>query len=196
MQKARRHHFAWLRPLVSTRFQVLLHSVVHGSFHLSFTVLVHYRSLGSIQPCQMVLADSDRIPPVPPYSGSYYANLSFLIQDFHLLRSIFPNDSYMINYAMSQSYNPKYAVTSLVWALSVSLTTTPEIILIFSSYGYLDVSVPHVRPAFRGDKPSAYRVPPFGYPRIYSYLPIPVAFRSLSRPSSPPRAQASPVYSQ
>ena len=48
MQKARRHHFAWLRPLVSTRFQVLLHSVVHGSFHLSFTVLVHYQSLGSI----------------------------------------------------------------------------------------------------------------------------------------------------
>ena len=48
MQKARRHHFTWLRPLVSTQFQVLLHSVIHGSFHLSFTVLLHYRSLSSI----------------------------------------------------------------------------------------------------------------------------------------------------
>ncbi len=33
----------------------------------------------------------------------------------------------------------------LVWALPRSLATTCGIILIFSSYGYLDVSVPHVR---------------------------------------------------
>ena len=48
MQKARRHHTRWLRPLVSEWFQVLFHSSIRGSFHLSFTVLVHYRSLGSI----------------------------------------------------------------------------------------------------------------------------------------------------
>ena len=47
MQKARRHTFV-LRPLVGTRFQELFHSPVRGAFHLSFTVLVHYRSLGSI----------------------------------------------------------------------------------------------------------------------------------------------------
>ena len=48
MQKARRHPNKGLRPLVSVWFQVLFHSVIHGSFHLSFTVLVHYRSLRSI----------------------------------------------------------------------------------------------------------------------------------------------------
>ena len=37
-----------LRPLVDERFQGLLHSPVRGSFHLSFTVLVHYRSSGRI----------------------------------------------------------------------------------------------------------------------------------------------------
>ena len=47
MQKARRHH-KWLRPLVSVWFQVLFHSLIQGSFHLSLTVLVHYRSLRSI----------------------------------------------------------------------------------------------------------------------------------------------------
>ena len=47
MQKARRHTFV-LRPLVGARFQVLFHSSVRSAFHLSFTVLVHYRSLGSI----------------------------------------------------------------------------------------------------------------------------------------------------
>ncbi len=49
MQKARRHPAdAGLRPLVSVWFQDLFHSVIHGSFHLSLTVLVHYRSLRSI----------------------------------------------------------------------------------------------------------------------------------------------------
>ena len=47
MQKARRHPFG-LRPLVSAWFQVLFHSLIQGSFHLSLTVLVHYRSLRSI----------------------------------------------------------------------------------------------------------------------------------------------------
>jgi hypothetical protein len=50
LQKARRQALAMLalpialRPFVGTRFQVLFHSPYRGSFHLSFTVLVHYRS--------------------------------------------------------------------------------------------------------------------------------------------------------
>ena len=47
MQKARRHPKG-LRPLVGAWFQGLFHSPVRGAFHLSFTVLVHYRSLTSI----------------------------------------------------------------------------------------------------------------------------------------------------
>ena len=41
------------------------------------------------------------------------------------------------------------------------------------------------------DWPSARRVVPFGNPRIKGYLLLPGAYRSLSRPSSPPRAKAS-----
>jgi len=48
MQKARSHSSRLLLPLVGRRVQGLLHSSVRGSFHLSLTVLVHYRSLGSI----------------------------------------------------------------------------------------------------------------------------------------------------
>ena len=47
MQKARRHSCE-LRPLVGAWFQELFHSSVRSAFHLSLTVLVHYRSLGSI----------------------------------------------------------------------------------------------------------------------------------------------------
>ena len=48
MQKARRRHIAWLRPLVGARVQGLFHPPARGTFHLSLAVLVHYRSLGSI----------------------------------------------------------------------------------------------------------------------------------------------------
>ena len=48
MQKARRHILTMLRPLVGRRVQGLFHSPARGSFHLSLTVLVRYRSLGSI----------------------------------------------------------------------------------------------------------------------------------------------------
>src|SRR4029078_4792660 len=48
LQKARRHPLSLLtiglRLIVGTRFQVLFHSAYRGSFHLSLTVLVHYRS--------------------------------------------------------------------------------------------------------------------------------------------------------
>jgi hypothetical protein len=48
LQKARRQAFSRrsiaLRPLVSIRFQVLFHSPNRGSFNLSLTVLVRYRS--------------------------------------------------------------------------------------------------------------------------------------------------------
>ena len=48
MQKARRHRTKRLRQLVGVWVQELFHSSVRSAFHLSFTVLVRYRSLGSI----------------------------------------------------------------------------------------------------------------------------------------------------
>ena len=47
---------------------------------------------------------------------------------------------------MSWSYNPNIAVTTLVWANPRSLATTNGITIVFSSSGYLDVSVHRVYP--------------------------------------------------
>ena len=47
---------------------------------------------------------------------------------------------------MSRSYNPRYAVTCLVWANPRSLATTYGITFVFFSSAYLDVSVQRVRP--------------------------------------------------
>ena len=48
-------------------------------------------------------------------------------------------------------------------------------------------------PPLWDDRPSTCRVAPFGNLRIKDYLHLPPAYRSLSRPSSPPRAKASTV---
>ncbi len=90
------------------------------------------------------------------------------------------------------SYNPSIAGTTLVWTNPISLATTLGITFVFSSSAYLDVSVQRVR-LLSDTWPSTKWVAPFGHPRINSCVPIPAAFRSLSRPSSPLRAQASPI---
>jgi hypothetical protein len=96
---------------------------------------------------------------------------------------------------MLQSYNPNVAETSLVWALPRSIATTKGITFVFSSSGYLDVSVRRVR------LPCGITgLQPVGFPHseIYGYsgyLHLPVAYRSLSRPSSPPRAKAFTIRS-
>ena len=95
---------------------------------------------------------------------------------------------------MSWSYNPAFAETKTVWAVPISFATTLgitncflflQVLRCFSSLGLLQTK--------SDDRSSTCRVAPFGYLRINSYVPIPAAFRSLSRPSSPLEAKASAV---
>ena len=67
------------------------------------------------------------------------------VRSSHALRRAFPDPSTSSDRTTLWSYNPEYAVTYPVWALSLSLATTQEIILIFFSCAYLDVSVRRVR---------------------------------------------------
>ena len=67
------------------------------------------------------------------------------IRDYHPLWSIFPDGSSSTIHRMSWSYNPTLAETNVVWATPISLATTLGITLVFSSSGYLDVSVHRVR---------------------------------------------------
>ena len=82
-----------------------------------------------------------------------------------------------------------------VWALPRSLAATERIDLSFLSSGYLDVSVhrvPSMQLCIYCIVTAHYhrRVSPFGYPWINVYLQLPMAFRSLSRPSSALDAKA------
>ena len=89
----------------------------------------------------MVPAVSDRIPRVPPYSGASLVTASLPVRGCHPLRPAFPDRSGSLPFLCVKSYNPGRAVTLPVWALSVSIATTPDIDISFSSCRYLDVSV-------------------------------------------------------
>ena len=52
---------------------------------------------------------------------------------------------WFVAHPISRSYNPGVAVTTPVWADPISLAATLGITLVFSSSGYLDVSVRRVR---------------------------------------------------
>ena len=87
------------------------------------------------------------------------------------------------------------AETVMVWAIPRSIATTKGITIVFSSSGYLDVSVlrvchPYGLIPLHGTGFPHSEI--FGYS---SYLHFPEAYRSLSRPSSPLRAKASTMRS-
>ena len=169
MQKARRHSTKELRPLVSVRFQVLFHSLIQGAFHLSLTVLVHYRSIRSIQPYRMVPANSHKASPTPWYSGYYYVSHCFRVRDYHPLWWHFPEPSTNNTKSILQSYNPAIALTTTVWAVPRSLATTQGITIVFFSSGYLDVSVLRVSLPF-----GIIGLRPKGFPHSDIFGSIPV----------------------
>jgi hypothetical protein len=119
---------------------------VRRAFHLSLTVLLHYRSRTSIQPWRVVPPDSDGIPRVPPYSGTRT----------HLLRRVFAYGAltlsggpFQITSTNARSKTGDCPVRALqprnacapVWALPLSLAATRGISFDFFSWSYLDVSV-------------------------------------------------------
>ena len=64
-----------LLPLVGQWFQALFHSPHGGAFHLSLTVLVHYRSHGSLSPWRVVPPASRPVPRAGRYSGTPLAHV-------------------------------------------------------------------------------------------------------------------------
>jgi hypothetical protein len=71
-------------------------------------------------------------------------NKRFWIRDFHPLWSCFPACSPILCFPYFSPTTPNQQANS-VWACARSLAATCAISIDFSSYGYLDVSVPHVR---------------------------------------------------
>ena len=119
--------------------------------------------------------------------------LKIRVRVFHALWMVFPVPfRFPWQYIMQSE---PHGIDPMVWALPRSLAATYGIIVIFSSSGYLDVSVRRVPSAqlwiHCTVTCSACRVSPFRDLRINAHVQLPAAFRSLSRLSSAPSARAS-----
>ena len=191
MQKARRHppHHEWqcrLRPLVGTRFQVLLtrRLGVLFTFPSRYLFTIGHRGVFSLAGwCRPIQTGFLRPRPTQDTTTN---NNACAYRAFTFCGRSFQGRSTSHYRQISWSYNPD-GHWPPVWASPRSLATTWGITVVFFSCPYLDVSVRGVRPR---PKPGL-GVVPFGNPRITASLQLPAAYRSFARPSSPLGAKAS-----
>ena len=146
----------------------------------------------------MVPPVSHEVSRVSRYSGTRLKQFGFRLRGSHPLWLAFPYHS--TNLLLRCAGPQPRRINPPVWPLPRSLATTSGISVDFSSSPYLDVSVqavPHVRlfHSTHADRVLLCRVSPFGNLRILAYVPLPVAYRSLSRPSSALDAKAFPLRS-
>ena len=106
-----------------------------GSFHLSLTVLVRYRSAASVQPWGVGPPDSDGVSRVPAYLGSRWAGGGLRARGCHPLRRAFPGPCARRRLAVSRSRDPAGQVRRFGHRPR-SLAATGGITVVFSSSGY------------------------------------------------------------
>ena len=146
----------------------------------------------------MVPPVSHRVSRVRRYSGFSLLGLLFAYRALTLYGR--PSQTFRLSNSSRHDCPQPRRINPTVWPLPRSLATTGGISFDFSSSPYLDVSVqavPHVHlfDSMHVDRVLLCRVSPFGNPRIVAYVQLPVAYRSLSRPSSALDAKAFPLRS-
>ena len=146
----------------------------------------------------MVPPVSHGVSRVPRYSGYNLLNIPFAYGALTLCGR--PSQTFRLEIFSRDDCPQPRRINPTVWPLPRSLATTYGISFDFSSRSYLDVSVqivPHVHLFYSMHVTQILSVwvAPFGNLRIDGYLLLPVAYRSLSRPSSAPDAKAFPLRS-
>ena len=146
----------------------------------------------------MVPPSSHRVSRVRRYSGSSLLLPSFAYGTLTLSR--WPSHAIQLDSRMLFAVRTPSVLLLSVWPLPRSLATTYGISFDFFSSPYLDVSVQAVPLVYlfihyTMSRHDSRRIAPFGYLWIYAYLRLPIAFRSLLRPSSAPSTKAFPLCS-
>ena len=120
--------------------------------------------------------------PLPYLTSFVYGPLTLSGLPSHAVRLALDNQ-------MSWSYNPTVAVTTVVWAPPRSLATTWGIISYFLFLPVLRCFSSRRLPSYKVRVPAhqAGGLPHSEISGYNGYVPLPQAYRSLSRPSSPLR---------
>ena len=120
--------------------------------------------------------------------------VSLRLRASHPLRINFPDDSPHDSSTTAWSYYPACALPHMRFGLFPGRSPLLGESLVYFLFLQVLRCFSSLRSPlhFGADNwPSASWVVPFGNPRIRGHLHLPAAYRSLSRPSSPPRAKAS-----
>ena len=154
LQKARHHPTTKSKALTACRHTVsgTISLPSRGTFHHSLTVLIRYRSSGSIQAYRVVPADSQQIPRARCYSGtSSQQGTRFRLPGSHRLRQAIPGPLRLTRtfITVAQAGRPEKkrpttphtqpppGITCIRFSHPpLSLATTHGITLVFFSYGY------------------------------------------------------------
>ena len=149
----------------------------------------------SIQPWRVVPPDSIGVPRVPTYLGYLRTASGFRLQGYHLLCRTFPGASANRPCVTLRSRNPRpqaagfglFRVRSPLLAESLLISLPPGT----EMFHFPGCRFPHLCIQYGIVPHDRNEVAPFGNPRIKACLPLPEAYRSLPRPSSPSVAKAS-----
>ena len=146
----------------------------------------------------MVPPSSDQVSRVWPYSGSCAAVRIFTYVTLTLFG--WPSHAILLILSVLKAVRTPKGFLLSVCPLPRSLATTNGISFDVSSSPYLDVSVQAVPLIYLCIQymmtgHDSGRIAPFGYLWINACLRLPIAYRSLLRPSSAPSAKAFPLRS-
>ena len=141
----------------------------------------------------MVPPSSDQVSRVWPYSGTRAALAVFIYVTLTLFG--WPSHAIRLTAKVLKAVHTPEGFLLPVCPLPRSLATTNGISFDVSSSPYLDVSVQavpflHLFDSMQDLWAFPTGVSPFGNPWIKAHLQLPMAYRSLSRPSSAPSAKA------
>ena len=144
-----------------------------GSFRLSLTVLVHYRSLGIFSLARwsgrIQSSFHEQRPTQVPHTSSNMSPTGFSPSVMLL-----PNNFGYVSASMIAALQPR-RINPPVWAVPLSLAATEGIDFSFFSSRYLDVSVPSV-PIPCGILLMQW-VAPFGDPGVKACIQLDQAYR-------------------
>ena len=147
----------------------------------------------------MVPPVSHRVSRVRRYSGNRLIGICFRLRDSHPLWLAFPYHSANIS-DRCDAPQPRSYCYNRFGLFRVRSPLLAESHFDFSSSPYLDVSVQAVPLIYLCIQymmtgHDSGRIAPFGYLWINACLRLPIAYRSLLRPSSAPSAKAFPLRS-
>ena len=136
---------------------------------------------------------SDRVPRARPYSGVICVRLAFAYGTFTLFGVSFQTSSANLLQSRIDDPQPRMQASGLAsfpfarrYLGNRCFFLFLLLLRCFSSEGFLHTAMD----SLCSDKVLPYRVSPFGNLRVYGYLLLTAAYRSLSRPSSAPDAKS------